>query len=245
MHKIKLIVEYNGAGFHGWQVQPGQRTIQGEMQRVVEVVLREKVPALEASGRTDTGVHARGQVVCVTVSRLPDLVAFRRSVSALLPREVTVLSAEEVPLDFDPCRHAKTKQYSYHILYREVPPVLDHGRIWYIPWRLDRERMAADALTLVGEHDFSSFRGAGCEAKTSRREILESELLIEQDRIIYRVVGRGFLKQMVRTIVGTLVDLASERLTGITMKEILEAQDRRKAGVTAPAHGLFLDWVRY
>lgn len=245
MPKIKLIVEYNGAGFHGWQVQPGMRTVQGEMQRVVEIVLRESVPALEASGRTDAGVHARGQVVCVRVNTIPDLAVFRRSISALLPREVTVISAEEVRDDFDPCRHATSKQYSYRILNRDVPPVLDAGRLWHAPWRVDRLRMVRDAACFIGTHDFSSFRGSGCEAKTSVREILESNITIEDDLIIYQVIGKGFLKQMVRNIVGTLMDLAAGRLKADSVAEILAAKDRRVAGVTAPAHGLQLDWVKY
>lgn len=245
MPKIKLTVEYNGTGYYGWQVQPELPTVQGELQRVVELVLRQKVPMIEASGRTDTGVHARGQVVCVTVETLPDLGAFRRSISALLPRQVTVLTAEEVAEDFDPCRQAKLKQYSYHILHRDVPAVLDYGRVWHIPWHLDRERLKADAQVLIGEHDFTSFRATGCEAKTSVREILQSEVLVDGDQIIYRVVGRGFLKQMVRNIVGTLTDLAAGRLKNITIGEVLALQDRRRAGVTAPAHGLYLDWVSY
>ena len=245
MPKIKLIVEYNGSGFHGWQVQPGVRTIQGEMQRVVEIVLRGSVPALEASGRTDAGVHARGQVVCVQVDRDLDLDVFRRSISALLPREVTVSKAAIVPDDFDPCRHAIAKQYSYQILNRDVPAVLDFGRLWYVPWELERQRLVEEAKHFLGTHDFTSVRASGCEAKTSVREILESEVVIVGDLITYRVVGRGFLKQMVRNIVGTLTDLAGGRLKQTSVIEILAARDRRAAGVTAPAHGLCLDWVRY
>ena len=245
MPKIKLIVEYNGAGFHGWQVQPGIRTIQSEMQRVVEMILRRSVPALEASGRTDSGVHARGQVVCVQVEDPLDLDVFRRSISALLPKEVTVLSAEFVADDFDPCRHAVAKQYSYQILNRDVPAVLDFGKMWYVPWELERERLVEDAKFFLGTHDFTSFRASGCEAKTTVREILESEVVVRGDLITYRVVGTGFLKQMVRNIVGTLTDLAGGRLKQTSVLEIFDAKDRRAAGVTAPAHGLCLDWVRY
>ncbi len=245
MPKIKLIVEYNGAGFHGWQTQPGLRTIQSELQRVVEIVAHGPVPALEASGRTDAGVHARGQVVCVRLDKMPDLTRFRRSISALLPHELSVLSAELVADDFDPCRHALCKQYSYLIMNRDVAPVLDYGRLWYVPWSVDRQRLQRDAQEIIGEHDFSSFRASGCEAKTSRRTIFESEISFEGDLIRYRVVGKGFLKQMVRNIVGTLIDLASGRLKDLTISEIIERADRTSAGVTAPAHGLYLDWVKY
>jgi tRNA pseudouridine38-40 synthase len=243
--KALLIVEYNGAGFHGWQVQPKLRTVQSELQRVIETIVRQSVPALEASGRTDSGVHARGQVVCVRLPEMINLDVFRRSISALLPRELTVHAARWVDEDFDPCRHAKRKQYSYHILHRDVPAVLEYGRVWYVPWRLDRERLERDARALIGEHDFESFRCSGCEAATTVRTIYESTVSINGDSIVYRVIGSGFLKQMVRTIVGTLVDCASERIVDRTIVQILEAKDRRRAGVTAPAHGLYLDWVSY
>lgn len=245
MPKIKLIVEYDGTHFHGWQTQPGVRTIQSELQRVIEIVNHGPVPPLEASGRTDAGVHARAQVVCVRLDKVPDLCRFRRSLSALLPHELSVLRAEVVADDFDPCRHAVCKQYSYLIMNRDVAPVLDYGRLWYVPWNVDRERLKKDAQVIIGEHDFSSFRASGCEAKTSTRTVLESEIVCDGDLIIYRVVGKGFLKQMVRNIVGTLVDLASERLKNISFEEILARTDRTAAGVTAPAHGLYLDWVKY
>jgi tRNA pseudouridine38-40 synthase len=245
VHKIKLIVEYNGANFHGWQIQPGVRTVQAEMQRVIEIIVGKQVPSLEASGRTDSGVHAKGQVVCVCLDKLPNLDVFRRSISALLSREVSVLSAEEVPVTFDPCRDSLSKQYSYQILNRDVSPVLEYGKLWYVPWRVNRERMIEDAKIISGTHDFTSFRGTGCQAKSSVREVLESEVIITDDLITYRVVGKGFLKQMVRNIVGTLVGLASNRIKGRTISQILDAKDRRLAGVTAPAHGLCLDWVKY
>lgn len=245
MPRIKLTVEYNGAGFHGWQVQPGLRTVQSELHKVLQTVLRTPIRCIDASGRTDAGVHARGQVVCVTLPELPEFTRLQRSVSALMKGELSVTRIELVGADFDPCRHATSKQYSYTMLNRDVPAVLDRGQVWHVPRRIDRQRLRAEAAQFIGTHDFSSFRGAGCEATTSVRQILESEISFEKEYIVYRVVGRGFLKQMVRNIVGTLIDLSSGKLRDTSVAQILEQRDRRCAGITAPPHGLCLDWVRY
>ncbi|MCB0334023.1 MAG: tRNA pseudouridine(38-40) synthase TruA [Bdellovibrionales bacterium] len=245
MPNIKLILEYNGQNFHGWQVQPEVRTIQGELHRVLEMCLGQKVRGLTASGRTDAGVHAAAQVVNFHVDALPDFGKLVRSVSSILKNEVAIKDACIVSDSFHAMRDAVRKQYSYHIYYRPHPPVLDYGRVWHISGALDVERMATEAKLLIGTHDFTTFQGSGCGARSTIKTIYESELLVHPPYLTYRVVGSGFLKQMVRNIVGTLVALGRDRYGETNIEEMLEWKDRRKAAETAQPYGLCLDWVEY
>ncbi len=245
MPTIKLIVEYDGAGFHGWQKQPGMRTIQSELERVLSVILRKPIGPLHASGRTDSGVHARGQVVSFVTDVVPDKWRLMHGVSHLMKGELAVLSVEVVDDAFHPGRSAYYKQYSYRILNRAAPAVLDARRVWHVALPLNLEPMHSCAQSLVGEFDFSSFRDSQCTARSPIKTIYSSELEVVGDTIVYRVIGSGFLKQMVRNIVGSLVDVGRGRLHVDTFAGILAERDRRCAGVTAPAHGLSLDWVAY
>ena len=245
MPNVRMIIEYDGAGFHGWQRQPGLRTIQGEMEKVLRIVLREPVPVVHSAGRTDAGVHARGQSVNFFVEAVPDLERLKLSVSSLLKGDVSVLDAEIVPDSFHSRRSAVCKQYSYRILHRRTPPALDRGRVWHVPVELDVERMRQDASCFVGTHDFSSFRAADCTQVSPVKKILESVVEVDNPYVLYRVIGEGFLKQMVRITVGTLIGRAKHQSWLRSIPEILEARDRRAAAMSAPAHGLYLDWVRY
>ncbi|MBN8549150.1 MAG: tRNA pseudouridine(38-40) synthase TruA [Deltaproteobacteria bacterium] len=246
MPNVRLVIEYDGSHFHGWQMQPGVRTIEGEIERVLEMVLREKIHPVYASGRTDAGVHARGQVInFFTSQEQPDVLRVAHSLSNILRGQLSVLQADIVPDDFNSRYSSVSKQYTYSILNRLGPAVLDYGKVWYIGSKLDPQRMNEEAKAVIGEHDFTSFRGTGCNAKTPVKTILESEVLVDGPFIRYRVVGTGFLKHMVRNLAGTLVDLSRDFLSLKSMGAILAARDRKQAGVTAPAHGLCLDWVRY
>jgi tRNA pseudouridine38-40 synthase len=245
MPNIKLTIEYNGSKFHGWQLQPKLRTIQGELHRAIEMIVREKISYLTAAGRTDAGVHARGQVVNFHLEKEPDLRRLLVAVSSVFRGEISVIEAVVVPDSFDARHSATMKQYRYRILHRPAPPTLEYGQCWHIGGPLDLQLMAEEARSLVGKHDFSSMQGTGCVARSPVKDLVVSELIIQPPFIEYRVMGRSFLKQMVRNIVGTLV----ARGRGIPklppMQEILAALDRRSAGPTAPAHGLTLEWVRY
>jgi len=242
---ILLVLEYNGSRFNGWQKQPrGTRTIQEELHKALERIVREKIRVVHVSGRTDAGVHARAQVANFEVSKVPDLRRLAHSVSSFLRGEVAVLRAFEVPESFHAGDSALRKCYAYTILHRDTPAVLDWGRVWHLHGRLDLDLMQREAAVLLGVHDFSSFRSSDCSRKTSVREIYRSEVVREGEYLKYYVVGSGFLKQMVRNLVGTLVDRARGRLTR-SMAEILELRDRRMAGVAAPACGLCLEWVEY
>lgn len=245
MINIRLTVEYNGAGFHGWQYQPGLRTIQGELHSVLELVLRQPIKCLYAAGRTDAGVHAWGQVVSFVVDEVPDLWRLTHSVSHLLKGEVSIVEAIVVPDQFNALHSPHYKQYSYQILNRSAPPTLQAGRVWHVGRPLMIERMQQEAQALIGRHDFSSFQGAKCGSRSTIKEIYEAEVCQDGESIIVRIVGSGFLKQMVRIIVGTLVEIGLGSGRGDSLVEIIDAKTRSAAGRTAPSWGLTLDWVQY
>lgn len=244
MPNVKFTIEYSGAKFHGWQEQVGVRTIQGELKRVLELVLRQPISGLTASGRTDAGVHARAQVVNFRISEETDLFRLKHAVSNILRGEVSVLSAEYVPESFNSQRSATAKHYRYVILNRVAPAVLDRGRAWYVSAPLNLPKMEQAALELVGERDFSSFQGQNCQALSPVKEIFVSRVTASPPYVFYDVWGSGFLKHMVRNIVGTLVGIGRGRAE-LGIPEILAAKDRRLAGVTAPAYGLVLNQVYY
>lgn len=245
MANIKLIVEYDGAGFYGWQKQPELRTVQSELEKVIETVVRGPISPLHAAGRTDSGVHARGQVVTFKTDMEVDTYRLAQGISHLMRGELAVVSAEIVPDGFHPGWCSTHKQYSYRILTRPAPAVLDARRVWHIPHRMDLDQLRESASVVVGTHDFSGFRDSTCTAASPIKTIFSSSFSLEGDLLIYRVVGDGFLKQMVRNLVGTMTDLARGRLRGRSMRDVLESRDRRRGGVTAPAYGLCMDWVSY
>ena len=245
MANIRLILEYNGAGFHGWQVQPGMRTVESELKRVLQIVLREEIGTLYASSRTDSGVHARGQVVNFHIPREPDLRRLMNSVSHLLKNELSVVSASVVPDGFHSRKNALRKRYVYTMLHRDAPPVLEYGRVWHISSALDIERMRREAQALIGTHDFSSLRDSDCNARSPVKTIESIQIEDVGTTITISVIGSGFLKHMVRNIVGTLVEFGRGVARVNSMHELLQLKDRRRAGATAPAHGLCLDWVEY
>ena len=212
---------------------------------MLEVVLKEKVEPIYGAGRTDAGVHARGQVANFFVKLSPDLERLKMAVSSLLRREVVVVDARIMPDDFHARRSATSKLYVYSILNRPLPAVLEHGRAWWVAKKLDLGFLNEQAKLIEGTHDFTSFRASGCGANTPIKTIHSSEFRAQGQQIFYSIKGSGFLKQMVRIIVGTLVELGVEKLELKSISQILDAKNRRIAGVTAPAHGLCLEKVFY
>ena len=245
MPNIRLLIEYNGSKFHGWQHQPGLRTVQKELHGALETVLREKIHHVQASGRTDEGVHARRQVVNFKCEKTPDLVILRRSISSILRNDLAVHSAEIAPDNFHSLRDACGKTYRYTVYHHDVPPVLDSGRVWLVNRQLDPQIMVEAAAAMVGTHDFKSFQGAKCGSPSSIKSIYESRIEFKAPYIIYTVTGSGFLKHMVRNIVGTIVDFGRGEGKRSSMREVLEARDRKAAGVKAPPWGLCLEKVWY
>lgn len=245
MRNIKLLIEYEGTDFHGWQKQPDQRTVQGVIEEVLEKLLGHRVRLIGAS-RTDSGVHALGQVANFkTTSKFPVL-ELKRALNALLPEDVAVLEVKEVPLDFHARFWAKSKVYEYKIFQRETRSPFVRRHYWHLPEELDLERMEKCCRLILGAHDFSSFRLSGSDSKNPVREMLKAEVQRRTSQeLVFVFEATGFLRGMVRSLVGTLVDVGRGKLTPEQFKEILYARDRSKASPTAPPQGLYLVEVKY
>jgi tRNA pseudouridine38-40 synthase len=243
MH-YRLLLEYDGTDFHGWQLQPNRRTVQGVLEEALATFLRH--PArLHAAGRTDAGVHALGQVATFRTERVLDPRETRKALNALTPRGVAVRELHAAEERFDPRRHATSRVYEYRIWNQPWPSAFWHRYTWHLPRALDLRAMRFGAAALAGEHDFSAFRAADCEAETAVRRVLHSGVTEGENLIVYRIQATAFLKHMVRTIVGTLVRIGGGELPAEAMAEILAGRDRTRAGATAPPQGLVLVAVNY
>ncbi len=244
MRNIKLIIAYDGTCYHGWQIQPNVETIQGTIERKLAQITGETV-RLVASGRTDTGVHAMGQVAHFKTHSSLDVLSFLRGLNSLLPEDILVKDVEEVDEAFHARFSAKGKVYEYRIFNGELPSPFHRHFSWFVPAKLDLASMREAAMKLKGSHDFSSFCSTGSDHLSHIREIYTIDVGIRRDLIIIGVEATAFLKQMVRNIVGTLVEVGRRKLTPSQFGDILEARDRRRAGIAAPAQGLFLVRVNY
>lgn len=246
MSRVRLIVQYDGTSFAGWQVQPGARTVQGVLEEAVSRILGGERVRVSAAGRTDAGVHARGQVVSFSSLTERPIKAWVQGLNRMLPSDVAVLEAAKVTEEFDPRRWSHGKRYVYRIWNGPTRAPLFARYAWEIATPLDARLMAESARALVGEHDFSSFQAAGCAAKTTVR-VVES-LEVEGaggGEIAIDVRASAFLRHMVRNIAGTLVEVGLGRREPESVREVLEAKDRRMAGRTAPGRGLTLEEVYY
>ena len=240
MRRIKIRVAYDGGEFYGWQVQPGLPTVQGLLEQVVGEIEGQAVE-VAGSGRTDAGVHALAQVAAFTLENPIPLTNLRRAINRLLPPTVRILSAEEVHPDFHPRFEAQAKTYEYRMLREEVCSPFEWPYVHHYPYPLEEDRMIQLAAVFTGSHDFSAFAAADesdAAGKSKVRTIFSSVLEREPGRLIYRVRGSGFLKHMVRNLVGTLLEAGKGNLAELgTLPP--------KSGPTAPAKGLFLVEVEY
>lgn len=241
--QYRLTIEYDGTDFHGWQIQPGARTVQATLEEALARLLGHATRAA-AAGRTDAGVHASGQVVCFHSERVLSPATLCRALNGLTPVDVTVRAADTVADDFDVRRAARCRRYVYRIWNRPEPSPFWRRYAWHIPWALDVEAMQRAATQLIGEHDFSSFRAAGCDAAHPIRRVLRSDLERRGHLLLYAIEATAFLRHMVRNIVGTLVEIGSGRRSA-DLTALLAARDRTQAAATAPAHGLCLVEIRY
>ncbi len=245
MPRVKLTLEYDGAAFVGWQVQPNGTSVQTVVQRALAKLLGHEVE-LAVAGRTDAGVHAEGQVVAFDTDRALPKKAYVMGLSTLLPAEVSVVDAQEVPAGFDPRRWSRGKRYRYLVSNRPHRSPLRRRTHWEIFAPLDVEAMADAAKRILGRHDYSAFRAADCAALHAVREV--RALTVEGQSggdITFTVDGTAFLKHMVRNLVGTLVEVGRSKHPPAWVEGVLASKDRSLAGPTAPAHGLVMVHVLY
>jgi tRNA pseudouridine38-40 synthase len=242
--RYKLIVEYDGTEYHGWQVQAQERTIQGVLEAGATRLCGEPV-RMAAAGRTDAGVHAAGQVVAFTTQKPRPTETVLNALNALTPFDISIRSVDVVDDNFDPRRAARSRVYRYRIWNApwRSPFLLRYA--WHVSRPLDVAAMAAAARILLGEHDFSSFRAADCDAAHPVRSILHSEVEAVEQQVIYTVEANAFLRSMVRNIVGTLVEVGGGKRDVDGFGGLLAARDRTLAGDTAPPSGLCLERVTY
>jgi len=242
MRNIKLIVEYDGSNYVGWQRQENGKSIQGEVESVLNQVLQEKVNVIGA-GRTDAGVHARGQVANFRTESKLDMSEIKGGLNGLLPEDIVIHSVEEVPLDFHARFSAKERQYSY--LITRAPSALLRNYSWLVKFPLDVDLMQQAAGTLVGKHDFESFCKANSDVDNHFCTVSSASWHQEGSLLIFMINADRFLHGMVRALVGTIVDVGRGYMTLENYLKILEKKNRAEAGMAAPAKGLVLEKVIY
>ncbi len=244
MRQIKLTIEYDGTNYSGWQIQPNGITIQQVIEESLALMLGE--PArLYSSGRTDAGVHALGMVAAFKTTKLLPLSAFSDGLNSLLPSDIAIKDAIEAPLVFNPRADAKGKHYRYTIHNAARRSPLARLASWHLRGALDVERMQIAASHFAGEHDFAAFRASNCAAKTTVRRLFSVAVVKDDESVIIDVHGSGFLKNMVRVIAGTLVEVGQGKRSPADIPGLLASGDRAAAGVTAPPQGLCLVEVFY
>ncbi len=242
--RVKLTLEYEGTAYFGWQLQAGHDSVQGRIESALAQIFETPV-RVHGSGRTDAGVHARGQVAAATLPREFDVADLKRALNALLPPDIAVIAVERAPDSFDPRRDARSRIYEYRVLNRESRSAFEYRYAWLVRDSLDLEAMQAAARVFLGEHDFAAFRTLGSQERTTMRRVVESEWQREGDQFVYRVEATSFLRHMVRTMVAAMVDAGRGRISPADVAAMLDSRDRAAAPAAAPACGLYLVEVRY
>jgi tRNA pseudouridine38-40 synthase len=245
MRNFKIIVEYEGAAYCGWQRQNNGVSIQQKLEEAIELITGEKIKLI-GSGRTDAGVHAMNQTASFRSNTLLAEEKLFKGINSVLPEDIVVKEVKEVSVDFHAQRDVLSKVYVYRICNQSLRPVLGRNYSWFIQFALDLEKMKQAVKYLLGTHDFSCFCATGTDVKDRVRTITDIRITSRKDGLIeIEVEARGFLKYMVRNIVGTLVEVARGKKSPEDMVEIINSRNRKIAGATAPACGLFLKEVRY
>ena len=242
---FKLIIEYDGSRYHGWQRQKNDLSIQGEIEKALKTMTQKSVTVI-GSGRTDAGVHAEGQVANFKCDTQLKPEALMNGLNSLLAEDVKIKICEQVDASFHARYDAKSKIYHYKILNRPRPAAIGRQYLWFVRKALNREAMQAAIAHIIGRHDFKAFEGSGSPRQSSTRQVHSADLgAHEGGLLIFHIEADGFLRYMVRNIVGTLVDVGLEKRSPQDFKRILDCKDRSQASATAPAQGLILMEVKY
>ncbi len=242
---FKLIIEYDGSLYHGWQRQKDDRSIQGEIEKALQKMTTNRVTVI-GSGRTDAGVHAEGQVASFKCDTRLEPEALLNGLNSLLAEDTVIKVCEQVSSSFHARFDAKSKIYHYKILNRPTPAAIGRKYSWLIRKSLNQDAMRAAISHIIGHHDFKAFEGTGSPRQHTTRQVYSADLIEQQSGLlVFHIEADGFLRYMVRNIVGTLVDVGMQKLTSDDFKSILDSKDRSQASATAPAHGLTLVKVIY
>ena len=238
--RLKLTLEYDGTGFRGWAAQPGARTVEGEVRAALDDVYG-RWDRLAVAGRTDTGVHALGQVASVETAGGPPIERAAEALNATLPDDVSVVDAEETLGDFHARHSARARSYRYRIFRRRAPSPFEARRSWWYPRPIDREALDEAATLLLGEHDFRAFTPTETRHEVFVRKVMEARWVDRNDVLELEITADSFLRHMVRTLVGTMLELPPDRIAEL----ISTPGARADAGTTAPPWGLYLERVHY
>ncbi|MDO8724115.1 MAG: tRNA pseudouridine(38-40) synthase TruA [Syntrophales bacterium] len=242
---LKMILEYNGAGYHGWQRQKNAMTVQQVLEEAIGIITREEIRVIGA-GRTDAGVHAVNQVANFKTKSKIEETGLLKGINSLLPKDVVVKHLVETAETFHARYDSRSKVYLYQIFNSPVRPVMYRDYAWFLRGALDIDRMKEALLFLRGTHDFSSFTATDAEIENRVRTVMDTNVKVTECGMVkIYIEANGFLRYMVRNIVGTLVDVGKRKRSPADFIDIMEAKDRRQAGLTAPPHGLFLVEVKY
>jgi tRNA pseudouridine38-40 synthase len=245
MPRYRLLIEYDGRPYHGFQAQAGLASVQGAIERAVKGFCGQTL-RLHAAGRTDTGVHATGQMIHIDLEKdwKPEVV--RDALNAhLVPEPIVILEASIAPEGWHARFSARERRYLYRILNRKSPPALDQGRVWHVKKPLDAEAMHAAAQVLIGHHDFTTFRDLGCQAKSPIKTMDEATVRRDGEAVLLTFASRSFLHRQVRSMTGSLAEVGIGRWSADDLKAALEARDRKACGPVAPSDGLYLTYVGY
>ncbi|MDH3504722.1 MAG: tRNA pseudouridine(38-40) synthase TruA [Nitrospirota bacterium] len=244
MYTIKLTIEYDGTAYAGWQRQPNQPTIQAALETALTRITQQHISVI-AAGRTDAGVHARGQVASFQSDKSIPIHKWKLAINSALPHDISVVSSERAPDSFHARYSAKEKLYEYRISRHPARPAIDRHRVWHLPYELDAQAIRHAMSGLVGRHDFTSFQGRLASTLDPMCDVSHISLTSDLMTMSIQMQANRFLKQMVRTIVGTLTEVGRHKRSPDSIRDILQAKDRRAAGETAPPQGLYLLHVLY
>lgn len=244
MRNIKLVIEYDGTNYDGWQTQKSKNTIQDTIEEALKKVMNEEIKLIGAS-RTDSGVHALGQVANFKTNSIIPIERIPKAVNSILPPDIVIKNAQEVQEGFHARFSSKGKKYKYTVLNDVTPSALNRNFAYFYPYKIDIDAIKAASSYFIGTHDFSAFKSSGGVSKTNIRTIYELKIILNDNYINFYISGDGFLYNMVRIIIGTLLEVGRGKINPDEIKEIILSGDRKRAGKTVPAHGLCLLEVYY